>query len=62
MNNITYIDCSVCNEPMPELRLTKYKYDFCINCSTVGAKKGIPTTFGKGDHTYTELVILDDDD
>lgn len=56
------INCSRCSQPMPKLRKEKYGYDFCINCSTVGAKKGIPTTFGKGDHTYTELVIFDDDD
>ena len=53
------IPCSNCGSPMPELRLTQYGYDFCVNCSTVGAKRGIPVTRGTGDHTYTETLILD---
>ena len=61
MNNITYIDCIVCNQPMPELRLTKFGYDFCVNCSTVGAKRGIPVTRGSGDHTYTETIVMEED-
>ena len=58
-NKMKMIPCSQCGTPMPELRLTQYGYDFCVNCSTVGAKRGIPVTRGTGDHTYTETLILD---
>ncbi len=53
------IPCVRCHSPMPELRLTKYGYDFCVNCSTVGAKRGIPVMRGSGDHTWTETIIME---
>ena len=56
------IPCSKCGTPMPELRLTQYGYDFCVNCSTIGAKKGVPILRGVGDHTWTETVIMEEDD
>ena len=55
------IPCSQCGSPMPELRLTKYGYDFCVNCSTIGAKRGIPVMRGSGDHTWTETIIMEED-
>ena len=36
-NKMKMIPCSQCGTPMPELRLTQYGYDFCVNCSTVGS-------------------------
>jgi hypothetical protein len=56
------INCNRCNNPMPELRKTKYGYDFCVDCSTVGAKRGIPIQMGSGDHTWTETVIMEEDE
>ena len=53
------IPCTRCKQDMPELRLTQYGYDFCVNCSTVGTKRGIPVMKGSGDHTWTETVIMD---
>ena len=55
------ISCSRCGSSMPKLRLTKYGYDFCVNCSTVGTKRGIPITRGSGDHTWTETIIMEED-
>ena len=55
------IPCVQCGTPMPELRLTKFGYNFCVNCSTVGAKRGIPVTRGSGDHTYTETIVMEED-
>jgi|TARA_R110000782_G_scaffold42065_1_gene95917 hypothetical protein len=60
MKDIKYIDCKICNEPMPELRLTKFGYNFCIDCSEVKGKKGINAQFGEGDHTFNEIVFIDD--
>ena len=56
------IPCPKCGEDFPELRKTKYGYNFCVNCSEVGAKRGVPMTFGTGDHTWTETLILNEKD
>ena len=54
------IKCVKCDADMPELRLTQYGYDFCVNCSTVGAKKGVPVVRGTGDHTWNEIEIVEE--
>lgn len=54
------IKCTKCGADMPELRLTQYGYDFCVNCSTVGAKKGVPVVRGTGDHTWNEIEIVEE--
>jgi hypothetical protein len=58
------IACKCCGEPMPELRLTQYGYNFCVTCSEngkgEGKKHGIPVMMGEGDHTWIETVIMDD--
>jgi len=43
---------------MPELRLTKYGYKNCVNCSTVSAKRGVPVMRGTGDHTWVDLEVM----
>ena len=58
---VKMIPCTRCKKDMPELRLTKFGYDFCVNCSTVGAKRGVPVTRGSGDHTYTETIVMEED-
>ena len=55
------IKCIKCGTLMPKLRLTKYGYKVCVNCSTVGTKRGIPVMKGSGDHTWTETVIMEED-
>ena len=59
------IPCSNCGEPMPELRLIKAGFDYCVTCSEnglgAGRKQGIPVMMGEGDHTWIETVIMDDD-
>ena len=56
--NLTMIPCKSCKEPMPELRLTKFGYHVCVNCSTTSAYRAINTTNGKGDHTWNELQVV----
>ena len=58
---IIQIPCSKCSYPMPKLRLTKYGYDFCVDCSDVSTKRGIPITRGSGDHTWTETIVVEED-
>ena len=60
IKNLKMIPCSVCKEPMPELRLTKFGYKFCVNCSTAKPKRALNIQQGEGDHTYNETIILDD--
>ncbi len=55
------INCTRCGSEMPKLRLEKYGYDFCINCSDVKPKVGRIRVIGEGDYTATELDILDQD-
>jgi len=59
------IPCNICREDMPELRLTKYNYSFCVKCSEscnkVKAKHGVPVMMGEGDHTWVETLIMDED-
>tara|TARA_B110000967_G_C18446414_1_gene345707 strand:+ start:132 stop:353 length:222 start_codon:yes stop_codon:yes gene_type:complete len=55
------IPCIKCKEDMPELRLTQYGYKVCVNCSSVSTKRGVSITKGSGDHTWTETVIMEED-
>jgi hypothetical protein len=52
------IPCAACGTPMPELRLTKFGYNVCVNCSTVGAYKAVSTINGEGDHTWNAIHIM----
>ena len=61
MNNIKMIPCIKCEKNMPELRLTQYGYKVCVNCSDVSTKRGIPVTRGTGDHTWTETIVVEEE-
>ena len=43
-----------------KLRLEKYGYKNCINCSTTETYKAVITTNGEGDHTWNDIQILTD--
>ena len=53
------IPCPKCGQPMPELRKTKYGYNFCVECSSVDKVVGITTVEGSGDHTWNDIIIMD---
>lgn len=59
--NLEMITCSRCGNDMPKLRLDKFGYNFCVNCSDVKPKVGRIRVVGEGDYTATELDILDQD-
>ena len=59
--NLEMIPCTRCGNDMPKLRLEKFGYDFCVNCSDVKPKVGRIRVVGEGDYTVTELDILDQD-
>tara|TARA_R110002012_G_scaffold66793_1_gene174537 strand:+ start:282 stop:530 length:249 start_codon:yes stop_codon:yes gene_type:complete len=58
MENMKMIKCIKCKEDMPELRLTKFGYEVCVNCSTTGAYKAVSTINGVGDHTWNDIQIM----
>ena len=53
--NLKMIKCIACGADMPELRLTKYGYKVCVNCSTTGAYRAVSTVNGSGDHTWNDI-------
>jgi hypothetical protein len=63
---VKMISCSKCQGNMPELRLTQYGYNFCVNCSDglslVGKKRALPIQMGQGDHSWTETIIMEESD
>jgi len=50
--------CVSCKEKMPELRLTKFGYKVCVECSTTGAYTAVTTINGAGDHTWNDIQIM----
>ena len=56
--NMKMIKCIKCEENMPELRLIKFGYKVCVNCSTTGAYKAVSTINGTGDHTWNDIQII----
>ena len=55
------IPCIVCKNDMPKLRLEKYGYKNCVDCSTTGTYKALVTVSGEGDHTWNDIQILTDE-
>ena len=54
------IPCPRCGEDFPEKR-KMLGYHVCVNCSTVKPVVGITTVEGTGDHTYNDIIIMDQD-
>ena len=54
------IPCPKCNQDFPEKR-KELGYHVCVNCSTVKPLVGITTLEGSGDHTYNDIIIMDQD-
>ena len=55
---IEMIKCACCGVDMPKLRLTKFGYKVCVDCSTVGAYQAVNTINGTGDHTWNDIQIM----
>lgn len=61
MQKLKMIPCPKCGNDFPELRKTLYNYHVCVNCSTTKPVVGITTVEGTGDHTYNDIIIMDQD-
>jgi len=56
-------NCVKCKEEIPPLRLKALPGTrTCVKCSTTGAKKGVPVMFGTKDHTWTDLIVMEEDE
>ena len=60
-NEIMVVECLGCSEQIHPKRLeilpnTKY----CVTCSNIGRKRGVTVQRGEGDHSYTDVVILEE--
>ena len=58
---IMTVECLGCGEPIHPKRLeilpnTKY----CVSCSDVSRKRGVTIQRGEGDHSYTDVVIMEE--
>ena len=52
--------CLKCREAINPLRLKALPTaKTCVECSTTGAKRGVPMMYGEKDHTWTDMVIMD---
>ena len=61
MQKLKMIPCPKCGNDFPELRKTLYSYHVCVDCSTTKPVVGITTVEGTGDHTYNDIIIMDQD-
>jgi hypothetical protein len=57
---LVMIECPKCGNDFPEKR-KELGYHVCVSCSTVKPKVGVTTVEGKGDHTYNDLIIMEQD-
>jgi hypothetical protein len=60
-NEIMIVECLGCDKPIHPKRLeilpnTKH----CVACSDVGRKRGVTVQRGEGDHSYTDVVIMEE--
>lgn len=57
------MNCKVCGDPINPKRLEILpQTKTCLKHSEVGKKVGVPVSLGQGDHTYTELNIMEAED
>jgi hypothetical protein len=55
--------CIKCRQEINPLRLKALpSAKTCVDCSTTGAKRGVPMMFGEKDHTWTDMIIMEADE
>ena len=54
------IPCPKCQQDFP-LKRKELGYHVCINCSTAKPRVAITTVEGTGDHTWNDIIIMDQD-
>ena len=55
--------CIICGEEIHPKRLEIIPNTLkCVNCSNTNKKAGVTVMLGEGDHTYTETIIMDQEE
>ena len=54
------IPCPKCQQDFP-LKRKELGYHVCVNCSTAKPRVAITTVEGTGDHTWNDIIIMDQD-
>ena len=58
---IQMLKCPSCGEMTLHPKRKEMGYHVCVNCSTAKPVVGITTVEGSGDHTYNDIIIMDQD-
>ena len=61
MEALEMTTCPSCKEDVLPVKRIELGYHVCINCSTAKPVVGITTVEGTGDHTYNDIIIMDQD-
>ncbi len=61
MQKLEMITCPSCSEDVLPVLRKELGFHVCIQCSTVKPKVGVTTVEGKGDHTYNDIIIMEQD-
>ena len=52
--------CIKCKQEINPLRIKALPgAKTCVDCSTTGAKRGVPMMFGEKDHTWTDIILME---
>jgi hypothetical protein len=55
--------CVYCKQEINPLRLKALPTaKTCVDCSTTGAKRGMPVMFGDKDNTWVDVVLMEPDE
>jgi len=58
---IQMLKCPACGEMTLHPKRKEMGYHVCVNCSSTKPVVGITTVEGSGDHTYNDIIIMDQD-
>ena len=61
MQSIQMLKCPSCGEMTLHPKRKEMGYHVCVHCSTAKPVVGITTVEGTGDHTYNDIIIMDQD-
>ena len=61
MSTIQMLQCPACGDHTLHPKRKELGYHVCVSCSTAKPVVGITTVEGSGDHTYNDIIIMDQD-
>ena len=61
MSNVQMLKCPACGEFTLHPKRKELGYHVCVNCSSAKPVVAITTVEGSGDHTWNDIIIMDQD-